>query len=262
MNAVKSLKTITHSAEYIHYLKAALAQQQDNVTAADLSRAAHLELSEVKTDLKHITGGEETTFKASVLLASIQHYLGYDDSFHAILVGVGNIGGAILSYRGFSDYGIDIVAAFDRDKSVVGTEIAGKIVLDIDQMYEICGRTRVLVGILTVPAHEAQEVCDLMVASGIQAIWNFAPTELKVPEHIIVQNENIADSLLTLSGRVEQELKANPERLSQTSSEFDTINAIMAKYGRSHDKLEEALEEAKHINASAAGLKYIHEVMG
>ena len=146
-----------------------------------------------------------------MLSTCIRHYLGYDDVCTAVLVGVGNMGSAILSYRGFEDYGIDIVAAFDRDSAVIGTNVADKKIRDVAELPEVCHQAQVLIGILAVPAHEAQQVCDEMLAAGIRAIWNFAPTELQVPAGILVKNENIADSLLTFSGLVEQTLKSREE---------------------------------------------------
>lgn len=262
MSEVKSLKTVMRSAGYLHYLKGIRAKGQTETSVSELAAALQLDVQTVSDDFFEITASKEQTFEVPLLIAGIEHYLGYDDTCNAVLVGVGNMGAAILSYQGFADYGIDIVAAFDRDPAVIGTEIAGKKVLDIRKMYELCGRTKVLVGILAVPAHEAQNVCDTMLASGIQAIWNFAPTELSVPDSILVQNENIADSLLTLSGRVEQELKKDPNRLANQPSEFDAINAIMAKYEHNPQKLDQVLQEAEAIGASAAGINYIREMIG
>lgn len=206
MNTSKSLQTITNSAEYLRYLKAARSENISTVALKDISTATHIEISSVAEDLRQIAGTDVATFATSSLIALIEHYLGYEDTCSAILVGVGNMGSAILSYQGFQDYGINIAAAFDRDPEVIGTAINGNQVLDIQDMPDLCKRLNVVIGILSVPAHEAQKVCDEMVASGIRAIWNFAPVKLSVPENVILQNENIADSLLMLSGRVEHEL--------------------------------------------------------
>ena len=203
MNTSKSLKTITNSAEYLRYLKAARSQNISTVALKDISSATHIEIASVAEDFRQIAGSDAATFATSSLIALIEHYLGYEDTCSAILVGVGNMGSAILSYQGFQDYGINIAAAFDRDPSIIGTTVNGNQVLDIEEMPDLCKRLNVAIGILSVPAHEAQNVCDKMVACGIRAIWNFAPVKLSVPDSVILQNENIADSLLMLSGRLE-----------------------------------------------------------
>ena len=206
MNEARSLQAVINCAAYLRCLKALQTRGVTEVTAAELAKAAQEELQTVREDLQDIIGSDEP-YQVAMLSTCIRHYLGYDDVCTAVLVGVGNMGSAILSYRGFEDYGIDIVAAFDRDNAVIGTDVAGKRIQDIAQLPTVCRQAEVLIGILAVPDHEAQGVCETMLQSGIQAIWNFAPVELRVPEGVLVQNENIADSLLTFSGRVEQTLK-------------------------------------------------------
>jgi hypothetical protein len=92
------------------------------------------------------------------------------------------------------------------DTTVVGTEIGGKKILHVEKMESLCRRMHVNIGIIAVPSEEAQAVCDLMVAAGILAIWNFAPVKLNVPEHILVQNEDMASSLAALSKHLKKKL--------------------------------------------------------
>lgn len=262
MKQTKSLQTIVRSANYLRYLRETLKNGTKEVSLSDMAQAMNIDLQSLVADIAEFTNGNIASYDIATLIASIEHYLGYDDSCNAVLVGVGNMGSAILSYKGFSDYGIDIVAAFDHDSSVIDTECSGKKILDIRQMYSLCGRMQVIIGILAVPANQAQKVCDFMIACGIKAIWNFAPVKLVVPEDILVQNENIADSLLTLSGRVEQELKSNPDEFTAIPTEFDVLNAIMNKYNRDPKNREQVLREAKEIQASQYGIDYINEVLG
>ena len=107
-----------------------------------------------------------------------------------------------LSYSGFESYGLRIVAAFDNNKDVVNTNICGKLVFPMEKLNDICRRLKVHIGIITVPADAAQNVCDQLIDSGIIAIWNFAPVHLSVNEEIIVHNENIAASLALLSNQL------------------------------------------------------------
>ena len=117
--------------------------------------------------------------------------------------GAGKLGQALLSYKEFDRYGLNIVAAFDTDESIIDS----KRILPADKMADICSRLKVHIGIICVPPECAQSVCDKMVASGILAIWNFAPVHLSVPTGVIVQYENLAASLAVLSQNLEFEIR-------------------------------------------------------
>jgi len=109
---------------------------------------------------------------------------------------------ALMSYRGFDNYGINIVAAFDNRTEVVDN----KRIYHISRIKEMCEKLNVKIGIITVPEFAAQKVCDILVDSGILAIWNFAPTHLKAPDDILVQNENMASSLALLSNHLREKM--------------------------------------------------------
>ena len=108
----------------------------------------------------------------------------------------------LLSYEGFGDYGLTITAAFDIDPAVCGGQIHGKPVFPMEKMRQVCLDNDITLAILTVPASVAQSVCDTLVGCGVRAIWNFAPTILRVPEGIKVENENLASSLAILSNHL------------------------------------------------------------
>ena len=138
-------------------------------------------------------------------MEDISQFLGYDNTTDAILVGAGKLGQALLSYGGFGAYGLNIRAAFDICPSDNTVEM--KTILPMEQMSSFCRSNKILMGIITVPAQFAQQVCDQMIACGIQAIWNFAPVHLDVPESILVQNENMATSLAVLSMHLQAHIK-------------------------------------------------------
>ena len=141
------------------------------------------------------------------LIRDIEAFLGYGNTKDAVLVGAGHLGRTLLAYEGFAGYGLHILAAFDVSAEVIGTEISGKPVFPLSRISEMTGRLCASIGIITTPAAAAQEVCDQLVAGGVQAIWNFAPIHLEVPEHVIVQNEDIAASLALLSNRLAEQNK-------------------------------------------------------
>jgi redox-sensing transcriptional repressor len=140
------------------------------------------------------------------LIDDIEQFLGYDNTNHAVLVGAGKLGLALLEYTGFDAYGLQILAAFDVSPSVERT-VSGKPVMEMDKLESFCRANKICMGIITVPAPYAQQVCDQLIHSGIRAIWNFAPTHLDVPDHILVQNENMATSLAVLSMHLQAQMK-------------------------------------------------------
>lgn len=139
------------------------------------------------------------------LIEDISQFLGYDNTTDAILVGAGKLGQALLGYSGFAAYGLNILAAFDANP--VENTIEGRAIYPMEQLESYCRTNKVLMGIITVPGQYAQEVCDRLIACGIKAVWNFAPTHLDVPAGILVQNENMATSLAVLSMHLQAQMK-------------------------------------------------------
>ena len=125
------------------------------------------------------------------------------ESGHGPGVGVGSLGKALLGYKGFKDYGLEIVGAFDKYDGIVGNEIKGVLVSSLDRLETFIKENDIHIGIITVPVEFAQEICDRLVKSEVQAIWNFAPTILNVPEGIFIQTENMASSLAVLTRHLE-----------------------------------------------------------
>ena len=119
----------------------------------------------------------------------------------AFLVGAGSLGTALLKYPGFEQAGARIVAAFDLDPAKAGIRIGAIQVLPMAKLPDLTARMHISVGILTVPAEAAQGAAELMVASGIRAIWNFAPVTLKLPAEVIVENLELFPSFALLLRR-------------------------------------------------------------
>ena len=120
------------------------------------------------------------------------------------------MGSALLGYRKFEECGLKIVAAFDSDPAKIGRKIHGKHVLALHKLANLAQRMHILIGIITVPAAEAQAVAELLLEGGARAIWNFAPVRLRVPGHIIVHNEDLYCSLASLSQKLAQALEVSP----------------------------------------------------
>ena len=194
---------------YLNYLKTNCAGQMQNVSARMIADALRLNEVQVRKDLASVSssgGKPKTGFPVDDLIRDIETFLGYDNLNRAVLVGAGRLGKALMTYSGFENYGLEIIAAFDVDAVVVDSDLKGKPILSIDKLADICAEYNVPIGIITVPAEGAQAVCDQLIAAGVKAIWNFAPTHLEVPENILVQNENMATSLAVLSNHLAHKL--------------------------------------------------------
>jgi len=181
------------------------------VSCPDIGQALDLDATQVRKDLEAvgIVGRPRIGYGLADVIDGLELFLGWKNLNDAFLAGAGSMGSALLGYRKFEDCGLKIVAAFDLDPSKVGTTIHGKHVLPLDKLADLARRMHVLIGIITVPAAEAQGVADLMVAGGIRAIWNFAPVRLRVPNAVIVHNEDLYCSLASLSQKLSQALAAD-----------------------------------------------------
>ena len=195
-----SIQTLRRLPLYLHYLKS-VRGALPRISATVLADALGLNDVQVRKDLGSVSGNgrPKKGYETEELIADLELYLGCDSRTPAVLIGAGNLGRALLSYGGFSDYGLEIVAAFDSSDAVVGTTAGKKTVMGMDKLRTICEENGVRLGIITVPAAGAQSACDKLVECGVKAIWNFAPTTLKVPHGVLVENENLASSLAVLS---------------------------------------------------------------
>lgn len=203
-----SVQTLKRLPIYLNYLKTLDRERTKIISSPMIAKALNLNEVQVRKDLAAIKSGgrPRTGYLLEKLISDLDAFLGYGNVNEAVLAGAGRLGRALLSYPGFAPYGLDIIVGFDVDTSVVGTEIGGKKILHLEKMESLCRRMHVNIGIIAVPAEEAQTVCNLMVSAGILAIWNFAPIKLNVPEHILVQNEDMASSLAALSKHLKKKL--------------------------------------------------------
>ena len=183
---------------YLSHLKS-LPENTANISATALARALGLGDVLVRKDLAKVSSGgrRKTGYLRENLIRDIEDYLDINSTTATVIVGAGKLGRALLDYSGFEESGFQILAAFDREPCAECTE-HGKPIYPMSRLQSYCRYYRVRIGIITVPAESAQEVCDLLVSSGVSAIWNFAPVHLKVPDHVAVQSENLAVSLTAL----------------------------------------------------------------
>ncbi len=204
MTTVISKATLQRLPIYLNYLKS-MADAPEYISATTLANALHLGEVQVRKDLACISdaGKPKVGYMTKDLVSVLEDYLGNDVN-DAVIVGVGHLGKALMAYKGFEEYGFKIVAGFDLDKSLVGTEVAGKKVFGVEKMENLIRRLGIKIGIITLPKECAQETADKLIAAGIRAIWNFSPAYIIVPDNVAVKNENMASSLAVLSKQLKE----------------------------------------------------------
>ena len=193
---------------YLDYLKSLSENGPVHISATALANALGMGEVQVRKDLAMVSDGgrPKIGYVRQALIDDIEQFLGYDNTTDAVLLGAGKLGRALLDYKGFEEYGLNILAAFDTAPK---TEIAEgcKPIYHLDELEGFCRKHKVLMGIITVPGDYAQDVADRLVGCGIKAIWNFAPARLDVPANILVQQENMATSLAVLSMHLQAQIK-------------------------------------------------------
>ena len=206
---VVTKSTLSRLPLYYSYVRRLQQMGESYVSSAAMAQSLNMNPVLVRKDLAGVSsveGKPRTGFEIDTLINDLSEYLGYNKVDEAILVGVGSLGRLILTNKEFSSMGLDITVGFDKDPDLVGLQIGSKFVLPMEKMANYVKRTGVKIGIITVPATQAQAVCDQMVECGILAIWNFAFTLLNVPQGILVKNENLPSSLAVLSHQLANKL--------------------------------------------------------
>lgn len=203
------LPTIRRLPMYFSLLQKAAQENQTSVSSSQLASALGLEPIQVRKDLEAIgvTGQPRVGFPVVELVQAIERFLGWDNTTDAFILGAGHLGTALAGYRGFENRGLNVVALFDNDPRKVGQTVHGKEVLHIDKLGNLANRLHVHIAILTVPAEVAVGVAQLAIDAGIQAIWNFTPTKLIVPENVILERVDLAASLAVLSSKLAARLR-------------------------------------------------------
>ena len=195
---------------YLSYLKGIQDTDKPYISATALAGALGMGEVQVRKDLALVSDGgrPKIGYPREQLIEDIEQFLGfgYDNTTDAVLVGAGKLGQALMCYKGFDEYGLNILAGFDRNPGNKQTD-NGKPIYHLDELESFCRNHKVLMGIITVPQEAAQAVCDRMIHCGIKAIWTFAPCHLDVPEGVMVHNENMATSLALLSVHLQAHMR-------------------------------------------------------
>ena len=186
---------------YLQFLRQ-LPPETTAISATTIAKNIGYGDVQVRKDLASVSGEGKprTGYEVTGLKTALENYLGFNSPKKAVIVGAGKLGTALLEYEEFAHWGLEIAAAFDIDESKC---TGSKPVYNISRFKEFCEKEDIKIGIITVPASVAQQVCDLICETPIKAVWSFAPTHLNVPEGVTVQYENMAASLANISCRID-----------------------------------------------------------
>lgn len=185
---------------YFRLLKSLQERGVTVVSSQELGDALNVTPAQIRKDLSYFGrfGKQGRGYSVHRLTEELRTILGLDRRWRMVLVGVGRLGTAIASYRGFEPQGFDIVGVYDINPEAVGTEVSGRLVVrSVDDLEDDLKQDRVDIGIVAVPASEAQNVIDVLVRAGVGAILNYAPTGAQVPPGVEVRQ---IDPVLSLQG--------------------------------------------------------------
>lgn len=197
-----SMAGLNRLPKYLRILKEKQLNQVQNISSTLIAEELNLNPIQVRKDLALVSkndGKPGVGFEINSLIADIEKFLGVNNSRNAIILGAGRLGQALINYNGFEN-DINIMMAFDNDKK----KCDNKKIFHIDSLENKIIENNIHIAIITMPQDNAQEMCDRLVNSGIKAIWNFAPINLKVPEDITIKNEDLSTSLLVLLKMLEE----------------------------------------------------------
>jgi redox-sensing transcriptional repressor len=187
------------------YLRALLdlaeGRQTLTVSSDELARRAGVNAAKVRKDLSYLGsyGTRGVGYDIEYLLYQITRELGLTQDWPAAIAGIGNLGRALASFRGFSERGFRIAALFDVDPEVVGSKVAGLVVHHLDELKEVVTQDGICIGIITTPPFAAQEVADHFVDAGVKSILNFAPAVVNVPPDVSIRKVDLSIELQILS---------------------------------------------------------------
>lgn len=175
---------------YLQTLQRLLKEGQETTSSKDLGNRIGISAAQIRKDLSHFGGfGKQGTgYSIKYLIEKLEDILNINQVWDIALVGVGFLGHAIANFDGFQNHGFRIAYIFDNDPSKIGTKIGNHEILDSKKMKEIIKKNKIRVVMITVDAEHAQDVANYAVEAGVDAILNYAPVKLMVPESVQVQN--------------------------------------------------------------------------
>jgi redox-sensing transcriptional repressor len=193
---------------YLRELQRLEAAGQETISSGQLGTLLGFSDAQVRKDLGFFGqfGYPGVGYRCDELIRAMRDILGTNQPWNVAMVGVGNLGQALLGYRGFGRQNFTIVAAFDADPTKVGQVVQGLTIQPVEELADTVREKQIRLGMIVVPAAQAQEAADLLVAAGVEGIVNFAPVTLALPPHVQNVGVDLAIELEQLSFAVTSKL--------------------------------------------------------
>ncbi|MBQ9077472.1 MAG: redox-sensing transcriptional repressor Rex [Muribaculaceae bacterium] len=189
---------------YLAYVSLLHTNGVEYVSSTQISKELSVDASQIAKDLSflNIKGKTRIGYEVATLERELQDFLGFKKGHNAVIIGVGSLGAALIQDSGLSRYGLNIVAGFDINPALVGSSLCEVPIYDISELETRRKQYNAEIGIVTVPVDKAQEVADIMINSGIKALWNFTPFRIRAGEGIVIQNTSIYAHLAVMYNRL------------------------------------------------------------
>ncbi len=218
MDKKVSQAVIKRLPRYHAHLLELQAMGVSKISSKDLGEKMGLTASQVRQDFNCFGGFGQQGYGYNVkyLYTKISELLGVGAGLRAAIIGAGDLGRALVRSSMFEKRGVDIVAMFDVDPNLIGKQFGGVTVYDIRDLEAFCSEISVDMAVLTLPKEVAVEVSERLVAAGVTGLWNFTGRELSfLPEHIVVENVHLGDSLMSLNYRICKQKSADATAAEQ-----------------------------------------------
>lgn len=206
MQNVISKAVISRLPRYYRYLGELLKSGIDRVSSDDLSQKMGVTASQIRQDFNKFGGFGHQGYGYNVeyLREEMGKILGIDKPHNIAIIGMGNIGNALVGSKDFETKNFIIKAVFDNNPDIVGKTIGGYKVYHIDKLKEILSKEEVEIAVIAVPKQFAKDIAEKVVEANVKGIWNFAHCDLDTPKNIVVENVHLADSLMHISYNLTQ----------------------------------------------------------
>lgn len=186
---------------YYRYLGDLLEAKVERISSNELSDMMNVTASQIRQDLNNFGGFGQQGYGYNVkyLYTEIGKILGLDQVYNMIIIGAGNLGQALANYVKFEKRGFRIKGIFDVNPRLSGITVRGIEIRMTDELPQFIRDNEIQIAALTLPKSGAEEVAPILVENGVKAIWNFAHTDLQVPDDVVVENVHLSESLMQLS---------------------------------------------------------------
>lgn len=209
-----SQAVVRRMPRYYRYLGELLDDGVERISSNELSTRMRVTASQIRQDLNNFGGFGQQGYGYNVkyLYDEIGKILGINHQHNIIVVGAGNLGQALANYIKFEKRGFVIIGLFDVNPALRGIAVRGIKIRTMDELKDFLAENQVDIAALTLPKEKADEVANMLVNLGINAIWNFAHLDLELPEHVVVENVHLSDSLMQLSYNIARQRKSRDKK--------------------------------------------------